>query len=231
MSVLQALGVTPLTSPHLSLSPTSSLQMEPRNLAIVFGPTLVRTSEDNMANMVNHMPDQCKIVENLIQQHDWFFLDQCDEDPLVCSQSRCHFQRIISSSLVCGRTLTRLCLVLGLLLWCLLCCFRPQLSRRAQFSLSLCPISTTCSQTLGGPPPHQVKSQVNLSSFFSFDNVKAQSQYSAWTYYGSNTYAADWSRKGVRLKYLPSLICVGRARFLVIFQPMDHHVVQPLEKY
>lgn len=56
--------------------------MEPRNLAIVFGPTLIRTSEDNMANMVNHMPDQCKIVENLIQQNDWFFSDD-DEDPLV----------------------------------------------------------------------------------------------------------------------------------------------------
>lgn len=59
--------------------------MEPRNLAIVFGPTLVRTSEDNMANMVNHMPDQCKIVENLIQQYDWFFTDECHEDLLVCN--------------------------------------------------------------------------------------------------------------------------------------------------
>lgn len=61
--------------------------MEPRNLAIVFGPTLVRTSEDNMTNMVNHMPDQCKIVENLIQQFDWFFADDGDEDPVVCSIS------------------------------------------------------------------------------------------------------------------------------------------------
>lgn len=87
MSILQMLGIIPLTSPHLSLSLTWSLQMEPRNLAIVFGPTLVRTSEDNMANMVNHMPDQCKIVENLIQQYDWFFLDQCDEDPVVRNQS------------------------------------------------------------------------------------------------------------------------------------------------
>lgn len=43
------------------------LQMEPRNLAIVFGPTLVRTSEDNMTHMVTHMPDQYKIVETLIQ--------------------------------------------------------------------------------------------------------------------------------------------------------------------
>ena len=42
-------------------------QMEPRNLAIVFGPTLVRTSEDNMTHMVTHMPDQYKIVETLIQ--------------------------------------------------------------------------------------------------------------------------------------------------------------------
>lgn len=43
-------------------------QMEPRNLAIVFGPTLVRSSEDNMTHMVTHMPDQYKIVETLIQQ-------------------------------------------------------------------------------------------------------------------------------------------------------------------
>ncbi|CAB1326247.1 unnamed protein product [Coregonus sp. 'balchen'] len=57
--------------------------MEPRNLAIVFGPTLVRTSEDNMTNMVNHMPDQCKIVENLIQQYDWFFTEEGDDDPVT----------------------------------------------------------------------------------------------------------------------------------------------------
>nr|XP_061795232.1 rho GTPase-activating protein 21-like [Nerophis lumbriciformis] len=61
-------------------------KMEPRNLAIVFGPTLVRTSEDNMTNMVNHMPDQCKIVENLIQQYDWFFTEDCDEDPVTTAE-------------------------------------------------------------------------------------------------------------------------------------------------
>uniref|UniRef100_A0A7N6FJ53 Rho GTPase activating protein 21b n=1 Tax=Anabas testudineus TaxID=64144 RepID=A0A7N6FJ53_ANATE len=61
-------------------------KMEPRNLAIVFGPTLVRTSEDNMTNMVNHMPDQCKIVENLIQQYDWFFTDDGDEDPVTTAE-------------------------------------------------------------------------------------------------------------------------------------------------
>ncbi|XP_007559477.1 rho GTPase-activating protein 21-like isoform X1 [Poecilia formosa] len=58
-------------------------KMEPRNLAIVFGPTLVRTSEDNMTDMVNHMPDQCKIVENLVQQFDWFFMEDGSEDPVA----------------------------------------------------------------------------------------------------------------------------------------------------
>ncbi|XP_021168625.2 rho GTPase-activating protein 23 isoform X2 [Fundulus heteroclitus] len=50
-------------------------KMEPRNLALVFGPTLVRTSEDNMTDMVTHMPDRYKIVETLILHHDWFFCD------------------------------------------------------------------------------------------------------------------------------------------------------------
>ncbi|OCT62117.1 rho GTPase-activating protein 23 isoform X1 [Xenopus laevis] len=51
-------------------------KMEPRNLALVFGPTLVRTSEDNMTDMVTHMPDRYKIVETLIQHFDWFFSDE-----------------------------------------------------------------------------------------------------------------------------------------------------------
>ncbi|XP_060059596.1 rho GTPase-activating protein 23 isoform X2 [Erinaceus europaeus] len=54
-------------------------KMEPRNLALVFGPTLVRTSEDNMADMVTHMPDRYKIVETLIQHSDWFFSDKEDK--------------------------------------------------------------------------------------------------------------------------------------------------------
>uniref|UniRef100_A0A673AEC5 Rho GTPase activating protein 23b n=1 Tax=Sphaeramia orbicularis TaxID=375764 RepID=A0A673AEC5_9TELE len=48
-------------------------KMEPRNLALVFGPTLVRTSEDNMTDMVTHMPDRYKIIETLILHFDWFF--------------------------------------------------------------------------------------------------------------------------------------------------------------
>ncbi|XP_072313048.1 rho GTPase-activating protein 23 isoform X2 [Eucyclogobius newberryi] len=50
-------------------------KMEPRNLALVFGPTLVRTSEDNMMDMVTHMPDRYKIIETLILHCDWFFSD------------------------------------------------------------------------------------------------------------------------------------------------------------
>ncbi|XP_058388565.1 rho GTPase-activating protein 21 isoform X2 [Diceros bicornis minor] len=61
-------------------------KMEPRNLAIVFGPTLVRTSEDNMTHMVTHMPDQYKIVETLIQHHDWFFTEEGGEEPLTTVQ-------------------------------------------------------------------------------------------------------------------------------------------------
>lgn len=61
-------------------------KMEPRNLAIVFGPTLVRTSEDNMTHMVTHMPDQYKIVETLIQHHDWFFTEDGAEEPLTTVQ-------------------------------------------------------------------------------------------------------------------------------------------------
>ncbi|KAM4717662.1 rho GTPase-activating protein 23 isoform 6-T6 [Anableps anableps] len=55
-------------------------KMEPRNLALVFGPTLVRTSEDNMKDMVTHMPDRYKIVETLIQHCIWFFTDELDKD-------------------------------------------------------------------------------------------------------------------------------------------------------
>ncbi|XP_067275384.1 rho GTPase-activating protein 23 isoform X4 [Pseudorasbora parva] len=55
-------------------------KMEPRNLALVFGPTLVRTSEDNMTDMVTHMPDRYKIVETLIQHYVWFFIDEHEKD-------------------------------------------------------------------------------------------------------------------------------------------------------
>lgn len=47
--------------------------MEAKNLAIVFGPTLVRAGDDNMVTMVTDMSHQCRIVESLIQ-HVCYYL-------------------------------------------------------------------------------------------------------------------------------------------------------------
>ncbi|KDR20991.1 Rho GTPase-activating protein 21 [Zootermopsis nevadensis] len=55
-------------------------KMEARNLAIVFGPTLVRTADDNMVTMVTDMSHQCRIVESLISHVDWFFSDDESDD-------------------------------------------------------------------------------------------------------------------------------------------------------
>ena len=42
--------------------------MDVRNLAIVFGPTIIRTGDDSMMAMVKDMSDQCRIVETLISE-------------------------------------------------------------------------------------------------------------------------------------------------------------------
>ncbi|KAJ8912112.1 hypothetical protein NQ315_005448, partial [Exocentrus adspersus] len=55
-------------------------KMEAKNLAIVFGPTIVRPEGENMENMVNHMTNQCKIVESLITNADWFFPENDEEE-------------------------------------------------------------------------------------------------------------------------------------------------------
>lgn len=41
-------------------------KMDVKNMAIVFGPTIVRPEGENMENMVTHMTNQCKIVESLL---------------------------------------------------------------------------------------------------------------------------------------------------------------------
>ena len=48
-------------------------KMEVRNLAIVFGPTLVRTADDNMLAMVTDMSQQCRIIESILNNCEWFF--------------------------------------------------------------------------------------------------------------------------------------------------------------
>jgi hypothetical protein len=42
-------------------------------LAIVFGPTLLRTNEESLVSMVKDMTDQCRIVESIVLHYDWFF--------------------------------------------------------------------------------------------------------------------------------------------------------------
>ncbi|XP_014609050.1 PREDICTED: uncharacterized protein LOC106789401 isoform X4 [Polistes canadensis] len=57
-------------------------KMEAKNIAIVFGPTLVRASgsRDNMVTMVTDMSHQCKIVESLLNNVDWFFSEEDLDD-------------------------------------------------------------------------------------------------------------------------------------------------------
>ena len=50
--------------------------MEVRNLAIVFGPTLVRTSDDNMVSMVTDMSQQCRIIESILSNWEYFFTEE-----------------------------------------------------------------------------------------------------------------------------------------------------------
>lgn len=47
--------------------------MEARNLAIVFGPTLVRTADNSMLTMITDMSHQCHITEALINYADYVF--------------------------------------------------------------------------------------------------------------------------------------------------------------
>ena len=42
--------------------------MDAYNLAIMFGPALMRPHDDDMANMLKDMSDQSQIVDSLIRQ-------------------------------------------------------------------------------------------------------------------------------------------------------------------
>ncbi|KAK3108613.1 hypothetical protein FSP39_011856 [Pinctada imbricata] len=58
-------------------------KMDARNLAIVFGPTLIR-KDDDMSALVRDMSDSCRIIESVISHHDWFFSswDRDNEVPI-----------------------------------------------------------------------------------------------------------------------------------------------------
>lgn len=52
--------------------------MEPKNLAIIFGPSVVRTSSETLETVVKDMKHQCRIVEALVsnvRQFDYIFCD------------------------------------------------------------------------------------------------------------------------------------------------------------
>ncbi|CAG5129103.1 unnamed protein product, partial [Candidula unifasciata] len=48
-------------------------KMDAKNLAIMFGPTLIRKKGDDTVSLVTDMSDQCRIVESTILHHEWFF--------------------------------------------------------------------------------------------------------------------------------------------------------------
>ena len=62
--------------------------MEPTNLAIVFGPTVVRTKEQTMVSLVENMSDQCKIIETLVKQ----VCISCSHVTFACLHSSLCFQ-------------------------------------------------------------------------------------------------------------------------------------------
>ncbi|XP_026742850.1 rho GTPase-activating protein 23-like isoform X2 [Trichoplusia ni] len=57
-------------------------KMEARNLAIVFGPTLVRAASDDMLAMVNDMSSQCRIIESFLTHYDWYFEEEEGDPPV-----------------------------------------------------------------------------------------------------------------------------------------------------
>jgi len=54
-----------------------SLQMDARNLSIVFGPTLIRPQDESMLTGVKDVSDQCRVVETIIlhvrHSHSYFY--------------------------------------------------------------------------------------------------------------------------------------------------------------
>jgi hypothetical protein len=45
----------------------------------VFGPTLVKTSDDNMMSMITDMAQQCCIIESILSNCEWFFNEESSE--------------------------------------------------------------------------------------------------------------------------------------------------------
>jgi len=52
---------------HIDVYCKKCVQMDAYNLAIMFGPALMRPHDDDMGAMLKDMSDQCQIVESLIR--------------------------------------------------------------------------------------------------------------------------------------------------------------------
>lgn len=52
--------------------------MEPKNLAIIFGPSIIRTPNDTLDIAVKDMKHQCRIVELLLSHVSYKFYCQCE---------------------------------------------------------------------------------------------------------------------------------------------------------
>lgn len=68
-------------------------KMEARNLAIVFGPTLVRAASDDMLAMVNDMSSQCRIIESFLTHVSIPFMGPYTEESSLRLQRFCIFYR------------------------------------------------------------------------------------------------------------------------------------------
>jgi len=55
--------------------------MSVKNLAIMFGPTLVRVIPEDMTVMIRDMSEQCKIVESILTNENYFFTGEHEEIP------------------------------------------------------------------------------------------------------------------------------------------------------
>ncbi|XP_063706527.1 rho GTPase-activating protein 21 isoform X3 [Culicoides brevitarsis] len=76
--------------------------MEPRNLAIVFGPSVIRSANETLATAVKDMRHQCQIVEALVSHFPFFFendslpdINETIQSPLPGSTLETHSKNLL----------------------------------------------------------------------------------------------------------------------------------------
>lgn len=61
-------------------------KMDAHNLAIIFGPSLIRPCDNSIVSMVTDMNDLCRVIESIILHSDWFFGDLEEEVEMLISE-------------------------------------------------------------------------------------------------------------------------------------------------